>query len=177
MTKWTWAPCVTMTDCGFSFKAEMVSPPPPFPSVSFVMGQTQVQQRTRVKCWICSPAIKLGESGCVGDGAGCDLGRDWISCNPQGESTVSSLTHSWAWSRPAGSGGKATHTHTHHERVTVGPSNPKLNMKSFVAKLEDKQNHLLLNHTITKDFFSPVACIHKNKVNNVKKMEVTTHKN
>lgn len=107
--------------------------------------------------WICSPAIKLGvgvweSGGGLGAGqGGCDLGRYWISCNPRGESTVNSLTHSWAWLRPAGSGGKATHTH--HDWVTVGPSNLKLNMKGFTANLEGKHNQLLQSHIITRDFF------------------------
>lgn len=45
--------------------------------------------------------------------------------------------------------------HTHQDRVTVGPSNPKLSMKRFIAKLEGKQNQLLLNHKTAKDFFPP----------------------
>lgn len=53
----------------------------------------------------------------------------------------------------------------------MGPSNPKLNMKSLTAKLEDKQNQLLLNHITAKDFFPPSG-LHLQKV---KKMNVTTH--
>lgn len=167
MTQWTWAPCVTMTDCGFSFKAETVSPPPPFPAVSFVVGQTQVQQRTRVKCWICSPAIKLGESGCVGDGGLEGWGADAFWEGIEFLVTLRVNPRSALWPTAGLDqdqrvlvGKQHTHTHTSWEG-NCGPLHSKAQHEKLRCKTRRQTKSPFTEPYNHQGFFFPVACIHK----------------